>query len=73
MNPARSAAGFQLTVIEVAKQIAYEGFKAAIAAGVRKDKAAIVVDELFGARIMGVSRTKSTVTGATMRRKSAPR
>jgi hypothetical protein len=42
----------QLTVIEVAKQIAYEGFKAVIAARVPKDKAAIVIDELFGARIM---------------------
>ena len=42
----------ELTVIEVAKQIAYEGFKAAIAAGVPRDKGAIAIDELFGARIM---------------------
>jgi 5-dehydro-2-deoxygluconokinase len=31
-----------------AKQVIYDGFKAAIAAGVPKDKAGILVDEQFG-------------------------
>jgi len=42
----------EMTVVEVAKQIAYDGFKAAIAAGVPREKAAILVDELYGAKIL---------------------
>src|SRR3984893_15099213 len=38
--------------IAAAKQVIYEGFKAAVAAGVPKDKAGILVDEQFGAAIL---------------------
>ena len=42
----------QTTEIAAAKQVIYEGFKSAIAAGVPKAKAAILVDEQFGAAIL---------------------
>jgi 5-dehydro-2-deoxygluconokinase len=42
----------QTAEIAATKQIIYEGFKAAIAAGVPKDKAGILVDEQFGAAIL---------------------
>jgi myo-inositol catabolism protein IolC len=38
--------------IAAAKQVIYDGFKAAIAAGVPKDKAGILVDEQFGTAIL---------------------
>jgi 5-dehydro-2-deoxygluconokinase len=38
--------------IAAAKQIIYDGFKAAIAAGVPKEKAGLLVDEQFGAAIL---------------------
>src|ERR1700676_5007068 len=42
----------QTAEIAAAKQVIYEGFKAAIAAGVPKEKAGILVDEQFGAAIL---------------------
>jgi 5-dehydro-2-deoxygluconokinase len=42
----------QTAQIASAKQVIYEGFKAAIAAGVPKEKAGILVDEQFGAAIL---------------------
>jgi 5-dehydro-2-deoxygluconokinase len=42
----------QTAEIAAAKQIIYEGFKAAVAGGVPKDKAGILVDEQFGAAIL---------------------
>jgi myo-inositol catabolism protein IolC len=42
----------QTAQIAEAKQVIYDGFKAAIAAGVPKQKAAILVDEQFGAAIL---------------------
>jgi myo-inositol catabolism protein IolC len=42
----------QTAEIAAAKQVIYDGFKAAIAAGVPKEKAAILVDEQFGAAIL---------------------
>lgn len=42
----------QTAEIAAAKQVIYEGFKSAIAAGVPKAKAAILVDEQFGAAIL---------------------
>lgn len=42
----------QTAEIAAAKQVIYDGFKAAIAAGVPKQKAAILVDEQFGAAIL---------------------
>lgn len=42
----------QTAQIAAAKQVIYDGFKAAIAAGVPKDNAGILVDEQFGAAIL---------------------
>jgi 5-dehydro-2-deoxygluconokinase len=42
----------QTAQIAAAKQVIYEGFKAALAAGVPKEKAGILVDEQFGAAIL---------------------
>lgn len=42
----------QTAEIAAAKQVIYEGFKAAVAAGVPKEKAGILVDEQFGAAIL---------------------
>ncbi|MDB6172145.1 MAG: hypothetical protein JWL59_1456 [Chthoniobacteraceae bacterium] len=42
----------QTAEIAAAKQIIYDGFKAAVAAGVPKEKAGILVDEQFGTAIL---------------------
>src|SRR5579863_1603264 len=42
----------QTAEIASAKQVIYDGFKAAVARGVAKDKAGILVDEQFGAAIL---------------------
>src|SRR5262245_18593649 len=42
----------QTAQVAAAKQVIYDGFQAAIAAGVPKDKAGILVDEQFGAAIL---------------------
>jgi 5-dehydro-2-deoxygluconokinase len=42
----------QTAEIAAAKQVIYDGFKAAIAAGVAKEKAGMLVDEQFGAAIL---------------------
>ena len=42
----------QTAEIAAAKQVIYEGFKAAVAAGVPKAKAGILVDEQFGTAIL---------------------
>ncbi|MBV9492285.1 MAG: DUF2090 domain-containing protein, partial [Verrucomicrobia bacterium] len=42
----------QTAEIAAAKQVIYDGFKAAVAAGVPKEKAGILVDEQFGATIL---------------------
>jgi myo-inositol catabolism protein IolC len=42
----------QTAEIAAAKQVIYDGFKAAIAGGVPQEKAAILVDEQFGAAIL---------------------
>ena len=42
----------QTAEIASAKQVTYDGFKAALAAGVPKEKAGIIVDEQFGAAIL---------------------
>ncbi|HZC36794.1 MAG TPA: DUF2090 domain-containing protein [Chthoniobacterales bacterium] len=42
----------QTARIAASKQVIYDGFKAAIAAGVPKEKAGILVDEQFGAAIL---------------------
>src|SRR5690349_8910993 len=42
----------QTAQIAAAKRVIYDGFKAAVAAGVPKEKAGILVDEQFGAAIL---------------------
>jgi 5-dehydro-2-deoxygluconokinase len=42
----------QTAEVAAAKQVIYDGFKAALVAGVPKDKAGILVDEQFGAAIL---------------------
>src|SRR5271165_1199852 len=42
----------QTAQIAAAKQVIYDGFKAAVAAGVAREKAGILVDEQFGADIL---------------------
>src|ERR1039458_6814669 len=42
----------QTSQIAAAKQVIYDGFKAAIASGVEPDKAGILVDEQFGTAIL---------------------
>jgi 5-dehydro-2-deoxygluconokinase len=42
----------QTAEVAATKQVIYEGFQAAVAAGVPKDKAGILVDEQFGAAIL---------------------
>ena len=42
----------QTAEIAAAKQVIYDGFKAAVEAGVPKEKAGILVDEQFGAAIL---------------------
>jgi myo-inositol catabolism protein IolC len=42
----------QTAEIAAAKQVIYDGFKAAVTAGVTKEKAGILVDEQFGAAIL---------------------
>ena len=42
----------QTAQVAAAKQVIYDGFKAAVAAGVAKEKAGILVDEQFGAAIL---------------------
>jgi 5-dehydro-2-deoxygluconokinase len=52
----------QTAEIVAAKQVIYEGFKAAIAAGVPKDKAGILVDEQFGSAILRDARANGYAT-----------
>lgn len=52
----------QTAQIASAKQLIYDGFKAAVAAGVPKDKAGILVDEQFGAAILRDAAEQGYVT-----------
>jgi len=56
--------GEQTAEIAAAKQVIYDGFKAAITAGVPKVKAGILVDEQFGATILRDARENGFVTAA---------
>src|SRR5260221_11728881 len=53
----------QIAQIAAAKQVIYEGFKAALAAGVPKAKPGILVDEEFGAAILRDAAQKGDTTG----------
>lgn len=62
---AEHAAQVASTISEIvtAKQFVYDGFKAALAAGVPEDKAGILVDEEFGATMLGDAAAKGYITG----------
>ena len=52
----------QTAQIAAAKQVIYDGFKTAVAAGIPKEKAGILVDEQFGAAILRDAATRGYVT-----------
>ncbi len=52
----------QTAQIAEAKQVIYDSFKAAVTAGVSKQKAAILVDEQFGAAILHDARAHAFTT-----------
>src|SRR5438309_3434505 len=52
----------QTAEIAATKQVIYDGFKAAVAAGVPKEKAGILVDEQFGAAILRDAAAQGYVT-----------
>jgi myo-inositol catabolism protein IolC len=54
----------QTAHVAESKQIIYDGFRAALAAGVPKDKAAILVDEQFGAAILRDASARGFTTAA---------
>jgi myo-inositol catabolism protein IolC len=61
-KPPLSAA--QTAEIAAAKQVIYDGFKAAVAGGVAREKAAILVDEQFGAAILRDASSAGFTTAA---------
>jgi myo-inositol catabolism protein IolC len=52
----------QTAEIAAAKQVIYDGFKSAVAAGVPKERAGILVDEQFGAAILHDAKANGFVT-----------
>jgi 5-dehydro-2-deoxygluconokinase len=52
----------QTAEIAAAKQVIYEGFREAVAGGVPKEKAGILVDEQFGAAILRDAKTQGFTT-----------
>jgi myo-inositol catabolism protein IolC len=54
----------QTAEIAAAKQVIYEGFKAAVAGGVSRERAGILVDEQFGAAILHAASAAGFVTAA---------
>ncbi len=54
----------QTAEIAAAKQVIYDGFKAAVAGGVNRERAGILVDEQFGAAILREAAAAGFVTAA---------
>src|SRR5262245_7869315 len=54
----------QTARVAAAKQVVYEGFKTALAGGVPKDRAGILVDEQFGAAILADAEQAGITTAA---------
>src|SRR5262249_14142969 len=52
----------QTAEIAAAKRVIFDGFKAAVASGVPKDRAGILVDEEFGAAILRDAREQGFIT-----------
>jgi myo-inositol catabolism protein IolC len=63
MDPEHAAqVASTMSEIVTAKKFVYDGFKAALAAGVPEDKAGILVDEQFGAATLGDAASKGYMT-----------
>lgn len=62
----------QTAEIAAAKTVIYDGFLAALAGGVPKEKAAILVDEQFGAAILRDAASKNIVTACPAERSGQP-
>ena len=62
----------QTAEIATAKRVIYDGFLAALAGGVPKEKAAILVDEQFGAAILRDATSKSIVTACPAEKSGQP-
>jgi myo-inositol catabolism protein IolC len=58
----------QTACVTAAKQVVYEGFKAALASGIPKDRAGILVDEQFGAAILSDAAKAGIITSAAAER-----
>ena len=58
----------QTAEIAAAKRVIYDAFKSAVAAGVPKDKAGILVDEQFGAAILRDAKAEDILAPARQRR-----
>src|SRR5262249_52692979 len=56
----------QTAQIAALKQVIYDGFKAAIAGGVRKERAGILVNEQYGAEILRDARQQRFITACTV-------
>ena len=58
----------QTEEIATAKRVIYDGFRSALAAGVPREKAGILVDEQFGAAILRDARQRGCVTALSVER-----
>src|SRR5262245_37488734 len=58
----------QTAEIAAAKQVIFDGFEAAVAGGVPKDRAGILVDERFGAAILRDARNRQFITACPAER-----
>ena len=58
----------QQALIEASKQVVYDAFQAAVAAGVPKEKAGILVDETYGAAILRDAAKKGYMTACPAER-----
>ena len=56
----------QTARVTASKQVVYDGFKAALAAGVPQDRAGILVDEQFGAAILRDAKARGFVTAVML-------
>jgi len=63
----------QIARIVAAKQVIYEGFKAAVAAGVPKQHAGVLVDEQFGAGVLRDAERNGYLTVCAVERSGTSR
>src|SRR5579872_3874020 len=55
----------QIAIVAASKQVIYDGFQAAVASGVPKDRAGILVDQEFGAAILLDAGAKGFITATS--------